>query len=230
MKGTLYLVATPIGNLKDFSFRGKEVLSSVDVIFCEDTRRFRKLQEKMGITPQGKIFSFYKENEEKMTQKGVEFLKEGKTVAVVSDAGMPLIADPGWLLVKAAWEEKIPLVCIPGPTAFSMALVLSGFPVKNFAFWGYLPKNKKKQKKIFSHWQKMASLFGLNTFVFYESPHRLLSTLRTFSQVLGEKEIFILKEATKKHEELLRGTPKELLKLFSNNKIKGEFTLVCYLR
>ncbi len=220
-KGVLYLVATPIGHLKDITLRALEVLRSVDLIVAEDTRRSRVLLEHYGIeTPFGP--SLYEGVEAERVERLVQFLKEGKDVALISDAGTPLIQDPGFVLVRRAVAEGIRVVPVPGPTALVAALVASGFPTDRFVFEGVPPKKPGKRRAFFE------SLRGEErTVVLYESPHRILKTLETLAEVLPEREICLARELTKAHEEFLRGTAEEVLRrLRERPRVKGEFVLI----
>jgi len=227
--GELYLVATPIGNLDDLSFRAKKVLEKAEIIFCEDTRRFQKLVKGRKIVPLAKIFSFFKEKEAKVTAQALEFLRQGKRVALVSDGGTPLIADPGLDLVRACQDWDIKIIPVPGPAAFLLALISSSFPVQPFSFLGFLPKKAGKRKKVFKECQQVAEKSAIKTFVFYESPHRLLFTLKIFKEVLGNKQIFLALELTKLHENHQLQKVEDLIQLYEEKKPKGEITGVFYL-
>jgi len=219
--GKLYLVATPIGHLKDITLRALEVLREVDLIIAEDTRRSRILLEHYGIeTPLGR--SLYEGVERERVEAIISQLKAGKRVALIPDAGTPLIQDPGYLLVRRALAEGIPVVPVPGPTALIAALTSSGFPTDRFIFDGVPPKKEGKRRAYFQ------SLKGEErTVVLYESPHRILKTLETLAEVLPEREIAICRELTKLHEEILRGKPGQILEILKGRTaIKGEITLV----
>lgn len=229
LKSELFLVATPIGNLKDLSPRAKDILETAEIIFCEDTRRFRNLNQGLNLNIQGKIFSFFKNKEALSTQKAIVFLKQGKKVALVSDAGTPLIADPGFILVKSCRDLGIKVIPIPGPSAFLLALTASGFPCSKFVFLGYLPKAKSRARKTFKECQKIAIGSGVKTFVLYESPHRLVKTLVLFEKAFGNKLIFLARELTKIHETNQLMKVKDLIELYKGRKVKGEITIVFYL-
>ena len=220
-KGTLYLVATPIGNLKDITLRALEILKSVDLIVAEDTRRSRVLLEHYGIeTPFGP--SLYEGVEPQRVERVLNLLKEGKDVALISDAGTPLIQDPGFLLVRRAVEEGVRVVPVPGPTALVAALVASGFPTDRFVFEGVPPKKPGKRRAFFESLKDEE-----RTVVLYESPHRILKTLETLAEVMPRREICVARELTKIHEEFLRGTAEEVLRrLQERPRVKGEFVLV----
>ena len=219
--GTLYIVATPIGNLKDITLRALEVLKGVDLIIAEDTRRSRILLEHYGIeTPFGP--SLYEGVERERVEALVRMLKAGRQIALISDAGTPLIQDPGYLLVRRAIEEGVPVVPVPGPTALIAALVASGFPTDRFVFDGVPPKKPGKRRAYFESLRDEE-----RTVVLYESPHRILKTLQTLSEVLPERPIVLARELTKAHEEFLRGTPREVLEeLTKRSSVKGELVLL----
>lgn len=215
----LYIVATPIGNLKDITFRAVEVLKSVDTIACEDTRHTKILLDHYGIkTP---TTSFFQHNRFVKAEYLINLLKAGKNIALVSDAGMPGILDPGYNLINAAIENKIEITVIPGAAAFINALVLSGKPAHEFYFAGFLP-NKKISRK-----NKLRELSGLkSTVIFYESCHRIISCLEDVKEVFGEKEIVVCRELTKKFEEVCRGNAETISKKFSQARPKGEFVVI----
>jgi 16S rRNA (cytidine1402-2'-O)-methyltransferase len=216
----LYIVATPIGNLKDISLRALEVLSSVDLIACEDTRHTKILLDHYGIkTP---TTSFYQYNRIVKAEYLIKLLKEGKDIALVSDAGTPGILDPGYNLINLAIKNNIPITIIPGPTAFVNALVLSGKPTHEFVFLGFLPRKssarKNKLKKFLSQ--------GM-TLVFYESSHRILNTLEDLKELCPEKELVLVREITKRFEEIKRGKISEIKEYFKKNNVRrGEFVIV----
>jgi 16S rRNA (cytidine1402-2'-O)-methyltransferase len=220
-RGTLYLVATPIGNLKDITLRALEVLRGVDLIVAEDTRRSRVLLEHYGIeTPFGP--SLYEGVGPERVERVLRFLDEGKDVALISDAGTPLIQDPGFVLVRRAVEEGVKVVPIPGPTALIAALVASGFPTDRFVFEGVPPKGPGKRRAFLEALKEEE-----RTVVLYESPHRILKTLETLAEVMPQREICLARELTKVHEEFLRGTAEEVLaRLKERPSVKGEFVLV----
>lgn len=218
-EAVLFVVATPIGNMSDFSFRAVETLRSVDLILAEDTRTSSKLLNNYGIsTP---MESFHAHNEHKVLEKYAGMLKSGTRIALISDAGMPGVSDPGYLLVSKAAEESIPYTVIPGASAFLNALILSGFPTERFIYEGFIPHKKGRQTFI----QNM--LEENRTVVFYESPHRILKCLDQMLEILGEeREIAVVREITKKFEEVVRGSLKEVQETFKNKAIKGEFVVV----
>jgi 16S rRNA (cytidine1402-2'-O)-methyltransferase len=214
----LYIVSTPIGNLKDISLRALEVLKSVDLIAAEDTRQTRKLLAHYDIhTP---LTSYFEYNKFVKGPYLLRQLREGKDVALVSDSGTPGISDPGYRLIRLAIENEIGLTCVPGPTALIDALVLSGFPTDRFIFEGYLPvKPGARQRRI------RETLQEKRTVVFYESPHRLLKSLQDM-QVLGAREIAVFRELTKKFEQIIRGNAASVLGHFQKQPPRGEFVIV----
>jgi len=217
--GTLYIIATPIGNLDDFSQRAVETLKAVDVIASEDTRIARKLLGKFGI--QVPLISFFEHNEDKRIPELIRHLETGEAVALISDAGTPLISDPGYRLVREAATRDIRIVPVPGPSAVMAALSVSGLPTDRFTFVGFLPRKASKRKKEL---QKLTEL--THTVVIFESPYRLLKTLQDMAEIMGDRQVVVCRELTKKFEEILRGIPAELLKILSDRTIKGEITLV----
>jgi 16S rRNA (cytidine1402-2'-O)-methyltransferase len=217
--GKLYIVPTPIGNLKDMTFRAVEVLQEVDLILAEDTRTSAKLLKHFEITTH--MHSHHMHNEHKTIQGIVERLKAGDTIALISDAGTPAISDPGFLLARACVEAEIEVDCLPGATAFVPALVNSGLPNDKFVFEGFLPVKKGRQTRLLS----LAS--ETRTIIFYESPHKLLKTLAQFVEYFGgERNISISRELSKLHEETIRGSVSELLKHFEAKPVKGEIVIV----
>jgi len=226
-QGVLYLVATPIGNLEDFSLRGKRILSEVDVVAAEDTRRTSWLLRRFGIRAK-KLFSFYQENERRRLSQLTDALLSGKKVALVSNAGTPLISDPGYKLVRKAIAAGAKVVVIPGPSAVIAALIVSGFSPARFLFLGFLPKKKGERRKLLRRLGKLDPRLT-KTVVFYESPNRLKKTLEIVQEVLGNISVAICRELTKKHEEVLRGTVQEILLELEKEKVKGEVTVVVSL-
>jgi 16S rRNA (cytidine1402-2'-O)-methyltransferase len=217
----LYLVATPIGNLKDITHRALEVLSSVDLILAEDTRKTSLLLSKYGI--QNRLESFHEHSEEKKIPTTLAKLKSGMDIALASDAGTPSVSDPGFKLVRAAIEEDIEVISIPGPSAAITALVASGLPTDSFLFLGYFPKKTSKQKEIADFIDKTSSARP-TTIIFFESPFRIKKTLEFLAQQFPNKQIVIGRELTKIHEEYIRGTIKGVVS--KNFTAKGEFTVL----
>lgn len=215
----LYIIATPIGNLKDITLRALEVLQSVDLIACEDTRRTKILLDHYNIKKP--LTSYFQHNRFSKGDYIVGLLKEGKQIALVSDAGTPGILDPGYHLINLAIKNNIALTVIPGPVAFVNALVLSGKPAHEFFFAGFLPQKKNARKN------RLKKLLHLNcSLVFYESCHRILATLADIAEIFGEKEVFVARELTKKFEELKRGKAVEIIDYFKKHKVLGEFVVV----
>ena len=215
----LYLVATQIGNLEDITYRAVRILQETDLILSEDTRKTSILLKKYSIIQ--KQSSFHKFNEHQSLPKIIEILKEGKSVALVSDAGTPGISDPGFILVRECIRENIEIECIPGPTAFIPALVLSGIPCDRFIFEGFLPVKKGRNKRLL----QLAS--ENRTMIFYESPHRLQKTLLDMSLYFGsDRPAVIARELTKIHEEIIRGTVKSLFLIVNQKPLKGEIVII----
>lgn len=218
--GTLYVVGTPIGNLGDMTFRAVQTLQTVDLIAAEDTRHTGKLLQHFQIqTPQ---ISYYEHNQHRRIPEVLEKLRRGKAIAVVTDAGIPGISDPGYELVKACIEAGISVIPIPGASACLTALSVSGLETDRFAFEGFLPtKNKLRQQRL----QALRS--QSHTMILYESPHRLRQTLQDLAETLGgDREIVLARELTKLHEEFWRGSLTEAVESYQNSEPKGEFTLV----
>jgi len=219
MPGTLYVVATPIGNLADITHRALQVLTKVDVIACEDTRHTRKLLQHFGIAT--KTVSYHEHNEKQRSEQLIDDLQKGIDVAVVSDAGTPAISDPGFRLVRAAIENNITVVPVPGPSALITALVATGLPTDEFFFAGFLPSRTGARQ---SRLRELASIPA--TLIFYEAPHRLAGTLKDAHSILGEREAVVARELTKLHEELRRGKLSELAEHYSREEARGEVVLV----
>jgi 16S rRNA (cytidine1402-2'-O)-methyltransferase len=217
--GTLYVVATPIGNLEDITLRALRVLKEVGLVACEDTRRTRTLLTHFGIHVS--VTSYFEHNKLAKGPAILKTLREGKSVALVTDAGTPGISDPGFLLVREAREAGIPVVPVPGPSAVVAALSAAGIPADSFVFDGFLPV--KPGKRI----HRLEALRELEmTLVCYESPHRILAALEAIGQVFGQAEIVVARELTKQFEEIVRGTPETLRERFAAGTVRGEFTLV----
>ncbi|MBD1922747.1 16S rRNA (cytidine(1402)-2'-O)-methyltransferase [Microcoleus sp. FACHB-831] len=217
---TLYVVGTPIGNLEDMTFRAVRILQTVDIIAAEDTRHTGKLLHHFQInTPQ---ISYHEHNQQQRIPEILNELDKGKAIALVTDAGMPGISDPGYELVKACIEAKIPVVPIPGCSAVVTALSASGLPTDKFVFEGFLPaKSKDRQQRL------EALQTESRTIIFYESPHRLRQTLQDLANVLGEvRQVVLARELTKLHEEFWRGTVEDAIALYNSREPQGEFTLV----
>jgi 16S rRNA (cytidine1402-2'-O)-methyltransferase len=215
----LYIVPTPIGNLKDITFRGVETLNNVDLILAEDTRTSGKLLNHYEIkTP---MVSYHMHNEHRILESIIEKLQSGLKIALISDAGTPAISDPGFLLVRECVENQIEVDCLPGATALIPALVNSGFPNDRFVFEGFLPIKKGRQTRLKTLAEEK------RTIILYESPHKLLKTLKDISVYMGvETHLSISREISKLFEETLRGTSKELEEHFIKNKPKGEIVII----
>ena len=220
MPGTLYIVATPIGNLEDLTHRALRVLGEVEVVACEDTRRTRVLLNHFGIKT--KTLSYHEHNERERAEQICKLLLAGKDVALVSDAGTPLINDPGFRLTSAAIQLNLPVVPIPGPTALISALVVSGLPSEQFLFAGFLPSRANARR------QKLEELAAIPaTLVLYEAPHRIAATLKDALEVLGNRQATVARELTKLHEEIARGSLRELIERFGDGSaVRGEIVLV----
>ncbi|WP_081208269.1 16S rRNA (cytidine(1402)-2'-O)-methyltransferase [Salegentibacter sediminis] len=217
--GKLYLVPTPIGNLEDITFRAVRILKEVDLILAEDTRNSGKLLKHFEIkTP---MQSHHMHNEHKTVEGIVQRIKNGETIALISDAGTPAISDPGFLLTRACVQAGVEVDCLPGATAFVPALVNSGFPNDKFIFEGFLPVKKGRQTRL----KLLAE--EPRTMIFYESPHKLLKTLQHFADYFGaERPVSVSREITKLHEETIRGTVSEVIQYYSQKPPKGEIVIV----
>ena len=215
----LYIVSTPIGNLKDITLRALEVLKSVDLIACEDTRRTKILLDRYQIKKP--LISYYSYNKIQRAEKILESLKQNKSVALVSEAGTPGVGDPGTHLINMAIENKIPFTIIPGPVALIAGLVLSGFDSNRFVFEGFLPVKSGARRK------KLEELAGQKrTVVLYEAPHRIIKLLQEILEVFGDREIACARELTKKFEEVKRDKTSALLAHFKSTKPRGEFVVI----
>jgi 16S rRNA (cytidine1402-2'-O)-methyltransferase len=219
MAGTLYLVATPIGNLADITHRALQILRDVDLIACEDTRHTRKLLQHYGI--ETKTVSYHEHNEQQRAAELIELLKQGSDVAVVSDAGTPAISDPGFRLVRAAADSGIVVVPMPGPSALITALVAAGLPTDEFFFGGFLPARSGARRTRLTELRAVPG-----TLIFYEAPHRLAASLKDAYEVLGEREAVVARELTKLHEEIRRGRLSELAEHYSTVEPRGEIVLL----
>ena len=215
----LFIVPTPIGNLGDITFRAIETLKSVDLILAEDTRTSLKLLKHYKIN--SKIESYHMHNEHKKADSIINKISEGNTIALISDAGTPSISDPGFLLVRECIKNNIEVECLPGATALITALVISGLPSDKFLFEGFLPAKKGRTKRL----KELSN--EKKTIIFYESPHRILKTLKDFSDYFSpEKQVSVSREITKIYAETFRGTIEESIEHFEKNKPKGEFVIV----
>lgn len=217
MSGVLYLVATPIGNLEDITFRAIHILKEVDFIAAEDTRQTLKLLNHYEISKP--LISYHRHNEEIKVEGLLQRLKDGQNMALVSDAGTPVISDPGEIIVKAAVQENIEVVPIPGACALINALIASGLDTKEFSFYGFLSLNKKLRKQKLEEIRKETK-----TIILYEAPHKLKATLKDLEGILENRKIVIARELTKIHEEFLRGTVSEILEIYPEPR--GEHIIV----
>ena len=220
MAGTLYLVATPIGNLEDITHRAVRVLGEVDLIACEDTRHTRKLLNHYGINT--KTMSYHEHNERERAVELIEQLQSGLSVALVTGAGMPSISDPGFRLTRAAIESELRVVPVPGANALTTALVASGLPTDEFFFGGFLPSRSGARRARLAELRSVPA-----TLIFYEGPHRIAATLRDACEILGERDAVVARELTKLHEELARGRLSELAERFEDaENARGEIVLI----
>jgi 16S rRNA (cytidine1402-2'-O)-methyltransferase len=217
MNGTLYIVSTPIGNLADISFRALRILSQVGLVAAEDTRTTGKLLKHYEISKP--LVSYFSYNEARRTPELLKALESGRSIALVTDAGTPGISDPAYRIIKEALDRNLPVEAIPGPTALLPALIASGLPSQRFAFEGFLPV--KGRNTVLQRLQSESS-----TIVLYESPHRLLRTLRDLLEFLGNRPAAIARELTKKFEEIRRGSLSAILEYYSVRAIKGEFVIL----
>jgi 16S rRNA (cytidine1402-2'-O)-methyltransferase len=217
--GVLYIVSTPIGNLEDITLRALRVLKEVDLIAAEDTRRTRRLLTHYGIHKP--LISYHEHNRRMREKTLLHDLREGKSVALVTDAGTPGISDPGEELVRRAIQEGLPLVPIPGPVALVAALSVSGLPTESFLFYGFLPSKAAARRKWLTSLKERPE-----TLVFYESPRRLSSLLDDAAQILGERRVVVAREMTKVYEEVYRGTISEVLEQMGKEEVKGEVTVI----
>ena len=217
--GILYICGTPIGNLEDITLRALKILKKVKLIAAEDTRHTKKLLNHYQINT--KITSYYEYNKFKKAPYLVGILKNGQDIALVSDAGMPGISDPGYVLINLALKNDIQIIPIPGVSALITALVVSGLPTDKFVFEGFLPRKIKERKKYFKSIENEE-----RTIVFYETPHRLKKALKDMLEILGGREIVIARELTKKYEEIIRGNLNQVLSEINSKEIKGEITLI----
>lgn len=219
MPGTLYLVATPIGNLDDITLRAIKVLGDVNLIACEDTRHTRKLLNHYNIST--RTISYHEHNERERAVELLERLQHGESIAVVTDAGTPGISDPGFRLVQLANENDIRVVPVPGAVAFVNALVASGIPADEFFFAGFLPSRTAARRAKLKELQSLPA-----TLIFYEAPHRLAASLRDAAQILGHRDAVVARELTKLHEEIARGSLGELASRYESENVRGEIVLV----
>lgn len=220
MPGTLYLIATPIGNLEDITHRAVRLLGEVEVIACEDTRHTKKLLNHYGINT--RTISYHEHNERERSSELIERLTSGADVAVVSDAGTPGISDPGFRLARIAIDSGVQVVPVPGASALISALVASGLPTDEFFFGGFLPARSGARRARLSELRSLPA-----TLIFYEGPHRIAATLKDALEILGERQAVVARELTKMHEEIVRGSLSELTARFSSpESARGEMVLI----
>ncbi|RHW51452.1 16S rRNA (cytidine(1402)-2'-O)-methyltransferase [Lactobacillus bombicola] len=219
-EGKLYLVPTPIGNLEDITIRAKNVLQNADYIAAEDTRTSGILLEKIGV--HNRMLAFHKYNSQERAPELVKMMKEGAVIAEISDAGMPVISDPGYILVQHCIENDIAVIPLPGASAFTTALIASGFDAQPFTYYGFLPRKVGEQQPFFNQMNDAHA-----TSIFYEAPHRLSKTLANMETVISpERKIVVARELTKIHEEFIRGTLEEVTNYFKQNTPRGEFVIL----
>jgi 16S rRNA (cytidine1402-2'-O)-methyltransferase len=219
VKGTLYVVATPLGNLKDITLRALEVLKDSDVVAAEDTRRTQKLLSAYDL--HSPLVSFNENNQYRKIPFFIERLKEGQKISLVTDGGTPAISDPGRELVREAFQARIAVVPIPGPSALVCALSASGLPGDSFIFLGFLPRRKSRRKRILQEMREQT-----RTIIFYEAPHRIKNLLEEIQDVLGEREVILTRELTKIHEEIISGPVSDLMRLLADREPRGEYTIL----
>lgn len=217
--GKLYLVPTPIGNLKDITLRALEILKEVDVVAAEDTRQSLKLLNHFEIKKT--LISYHQHNEQGKSNEIIDRLKEGQNIAIVTDAGTPGISDPGAVIVQKCIQEEINFEVLPGATAITTALVYSGLDTTKFIFRGFIPRETKERKVLLDEIKDRKE-----SIIFYESPHRLLSTLSLLLETFGNRKIAVCRELTKLHEEVVRGNLEDVISIFESKGVKGEFVLV----
>ena len=221
MKNGIYVVATPIGNLSDISARAKEVLQAAEIIACEDTRVTKKLFTLLGLSTRKEFIRLEDHNEAAQTENLLALAREGKIIAQVSDAGSPLISDPGYKLIHRCREEGIPVFAVPGACALICALQLSGLPTNSFMFAGFIPNKEKARIDLFNKLKEIDT-----TLVFYETANRIIKTLTAAADVFGSREIAVAREITKVYEECRNGTAAELIEYFNANEPKGEIVMM----
>ena len=221
LNNALYIVATPIGNIKDITLRAVDTLNNVDVIACEDTRVTKKLLSLLNLSLDKTFISYQDHNEEEKAQSIIDIIKQGKSVALVSDAGSPLISDPGYKLIRKCSEQNIKIYTIPGASAVICALQLSGLATNRFMFAGFIPNKEKARSDLFNELKKINT-----TLVFYETAPRLCKTLSVMNLIFKDREIAVAREITKIYEECLRGSAKTLYDYYEQNQPKGEIVIM----
>ena len=215
----LYIVATPIGNMKDITLRALEVLKKVDVIACEDTRETLKLLRQYDI--EKRLISYHRDNEKKRLHILLNMLKDGKNIALVCDRGTPGVSDPAYLLVRESHKNDIEVVPIPGPSSFTAALSVSGLSSDEVCFYGFLPRKEGKRKKLLEKLKEREE-----TIVFFESVHRIIKSLNRIYEVFGNREVTVCRELTKKFEEIKTGSLNEIMEWYEHHPVKGEFVIL----
>ncbi|MSR78381.1 MAG: 16S rRNA (cytidine(1402)-2'-O)-methyltransferase [Candidatus Omnitrophica bacterium] len=215
----LYIIPTPIGNLRDLTFRALDILQSVHKIICEDTRHTQRLLKHYEVSQT--LVSFHEHSGPEKVQEIIKWMKEGQTLALVSDAGMPLISDPGYQVVREAIRNGIEVIALPGPTASVTALVKSGLPTDSYSFFGFIPKKTVGRKKFFETLKEREE-----TLIFYESPYRVSDTLKDLQEVFGNREAAVVREISKKFEESKRGYLSDLIEIYSKKEPLGEIVIV----
>lgn len=221
LRNGLYIISTPIGNLSDISPRALAILTEADIIACEDTRISKKLFSLLGISLQKKFLTYEDHTEDKQAQKLIDLINENHVVALISDAGSPLISDPGYKLVRKCREQNIFVTAVPGACAVITALQLSGLPTNRFMFAGFIPNKDKARKDLFCELQNLNS-----TLIFYETAPRLLKTLETANEIFQNREASVARELTKLYEEVVSGTLPQVIEHFTQNEPRGEFVLM----
>jgi 16S rRNA (cytidine1402-2'-O)-methyltransferase len=216
--GKLYIVATPIGNLEDITLRALRILREVDYVVAEDTRKTKFLLDHFDISK--RLVSYYSYNEKRRVPQLIDHLKNGESIALVSDAGTPGISDPAYKIVREAVEQDVQIVPIPGTAAFLPALVVSGLPTDSFVFEGFLPTKKGRKTKL----DQLKT--EERTLVLYESPYRFVRTMHDLLEILGDRDVAVGRELTKKFEEIVRGKISEIIEKFGKEKVRGEFVIV----
>lgn len=220
MKGKLYIVSTPIGNLEDITLRAIRILKEVDIIACEDTRVTKKLLSRYQIHKP--LTTYHEHNEREKAEELLTILESGKNIALVSDAGTPGISDPGYRLVSLASEKGIEVISVPGPSAAIAALSISGLPTSSFTFLGFLPRSDKKRKEYLDSVREYTQ-----TLILYESPNRIIDTLNSIFEILGNRRVSVSREITKVFEETLRGKISNVIQILKQReRVKGEFTII----
>lgn len=218
--GKLYIVGTPIGNLEDITLRALNTLKKSDLILTEDKRVTIKLLNALKIGEK-ELFTFNQANSERKINQVIDLIKSHENICLVSDAGMPVISDPGANLINICYKENIDIDIIPGPSAPITALAASGFPGSKFTFLGFLPRDKNRRRLF----RKLNESLESEIYIFFDSPNRLLSTLKDLENIIGNVEVFIAREITKLHQEFFKGRTEEVIEHFKNNPLKGEITV-----